>query len=284
MRLVHAALAASLTTISLGASAEPLAPAPAGTAAGGSVTISGPTGTTTVTVQTQPAPAAAPASVPVAPAVTAPPPTAPPPPPPPPPSPPPAKRRSVELFLGIGAGNAVCDDKKPESDCPVDKAGGAISLGGAWRFHGHWAVGLELAGFSYDVRETWRGQLQDPATDVKFSSSYLAPFVRWYWFERGITDGYLQAGLGVGSVKAEASNAGGKYEADFSGVVVPLAIGAEWHLGSLVRLGPQGSLFLHRSTRVCETTNGAETCRDAAKGDGVLGWRFLLVNLTFMLG
>ncbi len=76
-----------------------------------------------------------------------PPPTPPPPPPGPSPSPapsaeaPPQKpptlaRQPVELHLLLGYGNAVCDNDKPDSDCPVD-GGVAFALGGGWRFHNH---------------------------------------------------------------------------------------------------------------------------------------------------
>src|SRR6478609_4395124 len=77
---------------------------------------------------------------------------------------PPYPRHAGELTLGLGVGNAVCDDKKPDSQCPVGKAGGAVSLSGGFRFHPHWFVGLELAVFRFNQRDEWRGQLQDPAT------------------------------------------------------------------------------------------------------------------------
>ncbi len=196
---------------------------------------------------------------------------------------PPEPRRPVELFLGLGFGNAVCDDKKPDTDCPVGSAGGTLSVGGAWRFHRRVAVGLELAAFSYKVRDSWRGQLTDPATDVKFSSTYLAPFLRWYFVSRGATEAYVQGGIGVGTVKGEATNAGGSYEANLSGVVVPLAIGAEWYVAPWFRLGPQLGAYLHRSTEACETTKGDKTCSQASRDQALLAWRFLL-GATFTLG
>lgn len=195
----------------------------------------------------------------------------------------PHDRRPVELTLGLGFGNAVCDDKKPDSDCPVDKAGTAVSLSGAWRFHKHAAVGLELGVWSYRVRDAWKGQLADPATDVKFSSAYFGPYARWYFVARGVTDAYLQAGIAVGNVKGEAKNASGTYDATFTGVAFPVAIGAEWYVAQWFRLGPQLGAYLHRSTQACETVNGTETCSKAARDQALLAWRFL-VNLTFTLG
>ncbi len=205
---------------------------------------------------------------------------------PPPPQPTADARRPAELWLGLGFGNAVCDNTKPDSQCPVD-GGFAGDLGGAWRFNPHWAVGGELAFWSFKVREAWKGQLTDPATDVKFSSFYFAPFVRWYWFDHGNVDGYLQGGIGLGSVTAEASNSADTYKVVNSGVVFPFGIGAEWHLSRLFRLGPQALAYLHDGTKVCESNsavdNGAESCRDAGKDDRALPWRIMLVG-TFMLG
>lgn len=194
-------------------------------------------------------------------------------------------RPPVELWIGLGFGNAVCDNKKPDSQCPVDGAF-AGDLGGAWRFHPHWAVGADLAFWNFKVRDAWRGQLADQATDVKFSSFYFAPFARWYWFDHGSVDGYLQGGLGFGTVTGEASNATGTYKVVNSGIVFPFGIGAEWRLSRLFRLGPQALVYLHDGTRVCETNSavnaGAESCRDAGKDDKALPWRLLLVgSFTF---
>jgi len=196
---------------------------------------------------------------------------------------PPERRRPVELFLGLGPGNAVCDDKKPDSDCPVGGVGTAVSFGGAWRFHRHGAVGVELAAWTYRVRDAWKGQLTDPATDVKFSSVYLAPFIRWYFVARPSVDAYLQAGIGVGSVKGEAKNAAGAYDANFSGVAFPVAIGAEWYVARWFRFGPQFGTYLHRSTQVCETRNGEKICTEASRDQALLAWRILL-NATFTFG
>ncbi|MBI2388887.1 MAG: hypothetical protein HYV09_04645 [Deltaproteobacteria bacterium] len=197
---------------------------------------------------------------------------------------PPEPRRPAEIFVGLGTGNAVCDKEKPDSDCAVDKAGAAVSLGGAWRFHRHWAVGLELAIWGYNVRDSWKGKLADAATDVSISSSYVAPFARWYWFGKGSADAYLQLGLGLSGVKATAKNAGGEYEGNWSGVAVPIGIGAEWYVTRWLRLGPQALAYLHRSTRVCETANGRETCRDAGKDEALLAWRILVLSATVTFG
>jgi opacity protein-like surface antigen len=193
-------------------------------------------------------------------------------------------RAPWEIDLGLGLGNAVCDSSKPDSDCPVAGAG-TFFLGGAWRFHPHWAVGLELAYWGYKVRESWRGQLVDSATDVKLSSAYIAALARWYWFDHGTIDPYLTFGLGVGSFDAKASNAYATYEFKASGSVWPLGIGVEWQLGDVFRLGPQLLWYLHVSNTICENS----VCRSAGKNaDGsregiALPWRLALSG-TFTLG
>ncbi|MBK7584735.1 MAG: hypothetical protein IPI67_31675 [Myxococcales bacterium] len=197
-------------------------------------------------------------------------------------------REPVELHLLLGFGSAVCDNKKPDSDCPVD-GGAAFGLGGGWRFHDHFSVGLELAAWSFKVRDSWKGQLQDEASDVSFGSSYIAPFVRWYWFEPGTTNAYLQAGIGFGSVTAEASNKSGTYRYSASGIVYPLAIGVEWQVSKLFRLGPQFGAYLHVSNKICEEQGGSEKCHDPGKNpdgdrEGVaLPWRLVAVG-TFTFG
>lgn len=197
-------------------------------------------------------------------------------------------RRPAELYLLLGVGNAVCDNDKPDSDCPVDGAG-AFGLGGDWRFHDHWAVGLELGLWTFNVRDEWRGQLTDPATDVEFSSMYLAPFARWYWFRAGTIDPYLQGGFGLGSVTAKASNDSGEYEYRATGVAYLLGIGVEWQLSKLFRLGPQFLAYLHVSSELCEDSGSGEQCRDPGEtpdGDReglALPWRLVAVG-TFMLG
>lgn len=242
-------------------------------------------------VRAQPAPAPPPppaqAPPPAAPAAAEPLPA---PPPPPPAEAAPARpaREPVELHLLLGFGNAVCDNDKPDSDCPVD-GGAAFGLGGGWRFHDHWSVGLEIGAWSFKVRDAWKGQLQDEATDVKFSSSYFAPFVRWYWFEPGTTNAYLQAGIGFGTVTGEASNAGGSYTYTARGLVYPVAIGVEWQVARIFRVGPQLGAYLHVSNEICEDSNGTETCRDPGKNpdgekEGVaLPWRLVAVG-TFTFG
>lgn len=189
----------------------------------------------------------------------------------------------------LGYGSAVCDNEKPTSDCPVD-GGGAFGLGGAWRFHDNWAVGLELASWAFKVRDEWRGQLQNPADDVKFSSFYFSPFARWYWFDEGTVDPYLQAGIGLGTVSAEAKNANASYEYNARGIAYSLGIGVDFHVSKLFRLGPQLLGYLHVSNEICDNpSGGSETCRDPGKNeDGdreglALPWRFVAVG-TFMLG
>ncbi|MGE0327757.1 MAG: hypothetical protein AB7K71_16845 [Polyangiaceae bacterium] len=223
-----------------------------------------------------PAPAAAPAAAASGP-VSAP--------APPPETPTEREAPPVELWLGIGAGNAVCDNKKPDSDCPVE-TGSAVALGGAWRLSKSWALGAELAGWQFGVRDEWRGQLEDPATDVKFSSTYFALVARWYWLAKlGSYQGYLQFGLGGGVVTGEATaESGAKYRVSNSGVVFPLGIGFDFELADVFRLGPQALAYLQSSSTHCEELNGGgETCSDSGEEDNALPYRFLLVG-TFNFG
>lgn len=177
----------------------------------------------------------------------------------------------------------MCDHEKPESKCPVD-GGSAFALGGGWRLHPSWTVGLELAGWNYKVREAWRGTLQDPATKVTFMSTYLAVIGRWYWLARPGFDGYLQGGLGVSSVRGIAENNGAKYEIGVTGTAYVLGVGADWHLGRVFRLGPQALAYLQKSTKVCEKMTGtAEECRSATSDQNALPWRLMVVG-TFMFG
>jgi hypothetical protein len=193
------------------------------------------------------------------------------------------------VFAHIGFGDAVCDKDKPTSDCPVEGAFTA-GLGGAWRFHPHWAAGLEIALWSFGVRDEWKGQLTDAATDVSVRSLYVTPFVRWYWFDHDSADPYLHFGIGYGSLQVEASNDLASYEVRSGGVAVPLGIGVEWHVSDLFRLGPQALSFLLLSSTICETENGTESCRDPGSAVGTrqdegnaLPWRLSLVG-TFMFG
>jgi hypothetical protein len=198
---------------------------------------------------------------------------------------PPARRHKIEVYIGIGFGNAVCDSNKPANECPVDPGvGPAFALGGAWRFHPHFAVGAEAGGWGFKTRESWRGNLQDPATKVNFTAAYFAPFARWYWFKRGRVDPYLQAGVGYGSVGAIAENSGGKYDGRYNGVAVHAGIGVDWWLGDMGRLGTSGMLYLHRTAQVCETLNGTKTCRDAGKDEALLAWRILVLQFTLAFG
>jgi len=199
------------------------------------------------------------------------------------------ERRPWEAYLLLGFGSAVCDNDKPDSDCPVD-GGGAFGLGGDYRFFPRWAAGLEFAAWEFKVRDSWRGQLQAEATDVKFRSASFSPFVRWYWFDTGGVDPYLHAGVGFGSVTAEAKNDAGRYEYSARGLTYTMGIGAEWRVSRIFRLGPQLLGYLHVSNEVCETQDGgSEECRgpgtnpDGEREGLALPWRFVVVG-TFMFG
>ncbi|MBM4362869.1 MAG: hypothetical protein FJ104_09335 [Deltaproteobacteria bacterium] len=200
-------------------------------------------------------------------------------------------RRPGEIWLAVGLGDAVCGDDRPDSDCPV-KAGSAFALGGGWRFHPHWLVGLELAGWSFGVNDGWRGQLEDPATDVTFGASQLALLGRWYWFDSGAADPYLELGLAPGTVTGEAKNGSERFETRVPGLAWRLGIGVEWHLAPWFRLGPGFLAALHRGSEICEsgTYLDGESCRgpgrDPETGDRegmALPYR-LTLNATFLLG
>jgi hypothetical protein len=199
------------------------------------------------------------------------------------------ERKPAEIYLALGFGDAVCGEERPDSSCAV-QGGTAIALGGGYRFHSNWLVGLELGGFAFGVRDEWRGQLEDPATDVAFSSSYVAPFARWYWFGKGVTDPYLMAGFGFGSIAAEAENDTSRYDYQSKGVVYLLGIGVEWQVAEIFRLGPQLLGILHVGTEICEDSpTEPEICRDPGRdeyGDregAALPYRFVLSG-TFTLG
>lgn len=199
---------------------------------------------------------------------------------------PPAKRHHFEAYGGLGVGNAICDNNEPESDCPVDRGvGGAFAAGFGFRFHPKVSVGLEFGAWGFRTRDSWRGKLPDPSTEVGFSAAYLSPVVRWFFVSRGAADAYLQFGLGFGTVGADAVDArGDKYKLRFNGISTHAAIGVEWYLTRFLRLGPQGMLYLHSSTRTCETISGNEVCREAARDEGMLAWRILIVQASFVFG
>jgi hypothetical protein len=198
------------------------------------------------------------------------------------------QRRRWEILVGLGIGNAFCDRDEPDSDCPV--AGGfAFFVGGGYRFVPNFSAGVELAGWSYAVREGWRGDLSDDADDVQFSSSYLAVYGRWYWFKEGKMDPYLQAGIGVGSLVGKAETETDTFEVRSNGWVVPVGIGVDWQLGRIFRLGPQALIYWHHATEICEKINDDEECHDPGRNeDGgregdALPWR-IAVTGTFTLG
>lgn len=197
--------------------------------------------------------------------------------------------RRWSLHGGLGFGDAVCDNEKPDSDCPVDGAF-TIALGGAWHFHSRFSLVGELAIWGYQIRDAWQGGLSDPATDVAFSSVYLAPMLRWRWFDESRrVQPYLQGGIGIGSVSAKASNDTGTYEYSASGVVFPLGIGVDWRVGKRWRVGPQAQAYLQVSNEICAQEPGmSKDCRSPGTNDDgdreglLLPWRIVVVG-TFEL-
>ena len=203
-------------------------------------------------------------------------------PPPGPAAQPDTQPKRWSLYAGLGFGDAVCDNEKPDSDCPVD---GAFTLGfGAnWRFHSRFSLGAELAIWGYSIRDEWQGGLNDSATEVSFTSVYLAPHLRWHLFRGLSANPYLQAGIGIGSVSAKASNDTGTYEYSANGVVFPVAVGAEWRVGKRFRVGPQAQAYLQVSSDICSEEPGmAKECRSVGTNDEgereglLLPWRIIV--------
>jgi hypothetical protein len=191
-------------------------------------------------------------------------------------------QRRWSLYAGLGFGDAVCDNEKPDSDCPVDGAF-ALGFGANWRFHSRFSLGGELAFWGYKIRDEWQGGLDDSATDVSFTSVYLAPHLRWHLFRGLAANPYLQAGIGIGSVSAKASNDAGTYEYSANGVVFPLAVGAEWRVGKRFRVGPQAQAYLQVSSNICSEKPGmGEVCRSVGTNDEgereglLLPWRIIV--------
>ncbi len=196
---------------------------------------------------------------------------------------PPHAPRPVELWVGLGYGDAVCDHEKPESDCAV--AGGtSLALGGAWRASRRFSLGLELGATSYRVRDAWRGKLDDAATKVELSSAALVLLGRYHFVAEERVDAHLELGLGASNVRGHAENAGGQYDVRVTGAAYALGVGAGYRLAPWVRLGPEAVAYLQKSSRVCEESTGKDmSCRAATKDQDALPWRVLLVG-TFMFG
>jgi hypothetical protein len=198
-------------------------------------------------------------------------------------------RRRWEINLGAGFGNAFCDNDSPESDCPVDGAFAGY-VGGGYRFVPHFSAGLELAFWNYAVKEDWRGQLEGDPDDVEVTSSYLSAYARWYWFDKGKLDPYVQAGFGLGTVESRAKNEDFSWVFQSRGWVLPVGIGVDWQLGKVFRLGPQALVYWHHSTEICTTVNDDdEQCHNPGKDENgnregdALPWR-ITINGTFTLG
>lgn len=198
-------------------------------------------------------------------------------------------RRRFNLWVGLGIGDAVgCGNEDPDSLCAVDGAF-TFTVAGDFRFYPNFSVGLELAFWGYAVNDEWRGQLAGAPDKAEIASFFLAAFGRWYWFDKGIVDPYLQLGLGVGGISGTVSNMTDSYTYAATGVVPHLALGVDFHVHRAVRIGPQFLTALQLGNRVCETIGDEEMCRDPeknAKGEregNLLAWRFMLVG-TIMLG
>ncbi len=203
----------------------------------------------------------------------------------------PEARRRFNIWLGLGFGDAVgCGNEDPDSPCAVDGAV-ALTLAGDFRFYPHFSVGLEASVWGFAVSDQWLGQLDGMQKSADTSMSYLAAFGRWYWFDKGIIDPYVQLGLGFGGMGVTVTNeAGDTYNYSAGGASAQLGLGAEFHVHRAIRLGPQLLMAALFGNQICEKLNdGKQVCRDPEKNDkgeqegNALAWRFLLVG-TIMLG
>ncbi len=194
------------------------------------------------------------------------------------------RKRRAEVFLGLGYGDAVCDDEEPTSSCPVDGAA-TFFLGGGWRAKGHLSLGAEVAFWSYRVRDAWQGQLSNPAQDTKVSSVYFGPYLRWYWFDDKKIDPFLQFGLGIGAFSVEGDTPTETYRFTARGITIPLGIGVEWTIGEHFRLGPQALAYLQKTNEICESVSGSdEICSNPPGDEGnALPWR-LSLTATIIFG
>jgi len=191
--------------------------------------------------------------------------------------------RPLELWLGAGYGDAVCEEKASTdgTDCIIDGAF-ALNLGGLWRYSQRWGVGLELGTHSFAVNEAWRGTLADPATEVELAASYLAAFFRWYPPLDGPFIAYVHFGAGAGYLGGAARNRASDYEVAVRGWVAQVGLGGDWYLGRGLRLGPQAHAYLLKGNTKCETTDGVRECARARSEDAALPWR-LSLQATLLL-
>jgi len=200
-------------------------------------------------------------------------------------------RRRVNLWLGLGGGDAaLCGNDDPDSPCAVDGAF-AGALGGDYRLHPNFGIGLEISGWSFSVSDHWLGQLSGEQKSAEIGASSLSIVGRWYWFDRGIVDPYLQFGVGIGGMEASVTNeAEETYTYSASGSMWNLGVGGDFHVTPWFKLGPQLLAALLVGNDICETvgTDGDSVCRDARKDDKgdkegrALAWRLMIVG-TVML-
>jgi len=217
-------------------------------------------------------------------------------------------RAAWEIHLGLGFGDAVgCDADEEDTSmagamggtmggsgdeggdgCWIDGAS-AISLGGGYRLHSNWSLGLELGGWSFNVPEDWRGDLDGEATDVSVGMTYLAFYGRYYWFDDGAWDPYLQAGVGLGSITGTAENTNADFEISVSGPVYHVGIGVDYMVHPIFHLGIQGAAALLVGSEICTDDGDTHECRDPEKKDDgereglALPWRLSLTG-TFVFG
>lgn len=198
-------------------------------------------------------------------------------------------RRRFNIWLGLGGGDAVgCGEDGP---CAVDGAF-AVALGADYRIHPNFGVGLEISGWSFSVSDRWLGQLSGEQKSAEIGASSLSLIGRWYWFDHGIADPYLQFGVGPGSIEASVTNdAEQTYTYKASGFMWNLGIGGDFHVTPWFKLGPQLLAGLLVGNEICETegADGEPDCREPRKDEmgeeegRALAWRLMIVG-TVMLG
>lgn len=214
-------------------------------------------------------------------------------------------RRAWEIHIGLGFGDAAgckADEGADSSmngamdaavddaadDCWIDGAA-AGSLGGGYRLHPHWALGLELSGWSFNVPDGWRGSLDTEATDVSVGMSQVALYGRFYWYDERLWDPYFQAGIGYGGITGTAENTDATFEVNATGPIYHVGLGVDYIVHPIFRVGAQWLAALLVASEICTDDGDTKECRAPEKNaDGgreglALPWRLALTG-TFVFG
>lgn len=204
------------------------------------------------------------------------------------PPPPPASglyRRPVELIPRLGLGFPVCvDGSRSDDRCEGVRGGLTLAFAALWRVSPHFAWGGELGvgGFRYQPPQS--ANLERP----RAGAAWLSALGRYYFFEEGGVDPYLQLGLGGAALGTQWDDAAGDtYEETGAGVALELGGGVDFYLSRVLRLGPFISyrrVFVDKLRR-CRNGGGGE-CVDLPRDlDGHLNAVLVLgLGLTIMAG